>query len=576
MPYSNQDDRRATPPMLAAILPLMFASACSTIKFPEFPDFNADEQAPNVLFILADDLGSMDVNSFAERLSGTPAALQFYETPNIDRLARSGVSFTQAYSTHLCAPTRAALLTGKYAATLGFTTATVIGIKNYYNQNQTPPASYQLHDQIPRTPDRANKPLINGTTLMALPSGFRGEPDVTTFVEAMPGHHRAFTGKWHLGSFGATGHQPQDNGFDEILSRLDSTHSPYYNWKNTFQNASNRYTGENMGSISPFDSGEDYLTDDMGARAEDYILRRHQTAPNHPWMLEVSFIAVHKPLRAKNADRQHFDAKSTKGWNGQENAEYAGMIKSMDDAVGRILDTLEATGELNNTAIVFMSDNGGDSPRKPGDNASTTNTPLRGGKGQLYEGGVRVPLIISAPFLSHPTNVTSDAIVDATDIAPTILDLAGYDSSAFVTQFDGDGQSLRPLLVDPLNANSEFSRNTVFYHYPYYVKITDPITPPTSGIRMGDWKLIVDETGYVELFNIRDDLSEQHDLSSVHPEIAGRLYWLLRNWQENEVPERYQSKPNPDYEPNVESNWRPYRDLDQIYDEYRTASKTGE
>jgi arylsulfatase A-like enzyme len=537
-----------------------------------------DDQVPNVLFILADDLGSMDVNSFAERLSGTPAAQQFYETPNIDRLAQRGVSFTQAYSTHLCTPTRAALLTGKYAATLGFTSATVIRTKNYYNQNQTPPASYQLHDQIPRTPGQAENrnQLINGTTLMALPSGFRGEPDVTTFIEAMPGHHRAFTGKWHLGSYGATGHQPKDNGFDEILLRLDNTGSSYFNWKYKFQKATNRYTGENMSSIGPFNSGEAYLTDDMGARAEDYILRRHQTAPNDPWMLEVSFFAVHVPIIAKNADRRYFNAKSTKGWNGQKNADYAGMIKSMDDAVGRILDTLEATGELDNTVIVFMSDNGGVSSRKPGDNAPTTNTPLRGGKAQLYEGGVRVPLIVSAPFLNHPTNVTSDAIVDATDIAPTILDLAGYDSSAFVTQFDCDGESLRPLLADPMNANAEFSRDTVFYHFPYYVKITDPMTPPTSGIRMGDWKLIVDETGYVELFNIRDDLSEQLDLSSVHPQIAGRLYWVLRNWQENEVPERYRSKPNPNYEPIVESNWHPYRDLDQIYDEYRNASIAGD
>jgi arylsulfatase A-like enzyme len=223
-----------------------------------------------------------------------------------------------------------------------------------------------------------------------------------------------------------------------------------------------------------------------------------------------------------------------------------------------------------------MSDNGGASPRKPGDNAPTTNTPFRGGKAQLYEGGVRVPLIISAPFLNHPTNIISDAIVDATDIAPTILDLAGYDSSIFVTQFDGDGQSLRPLLIDPMNTNAEFSRDTVFYHYPYYVKITDPMTPPTSGIRKSDWKLVVEETGYVELFNIRDDPSEQFDLSSAHPEIAGQLYWLLRNWQRAEVPERYRSKQNPDYDPNVGSNWRPYRDLDQIYDEYRTAPITGD
>ena len=552
---------------------LCLAVACVPALTPRMAA--ADEPAPNILFILADDLGYMDVNSFAERLTGTPAAQQFYETPNLDRLADSGVSFTQAYTTPLCAPTRSALMTGQYGPTLGFTTATPGGIRAYYHADITPPAGFQLHDQLPQNSANSTQPLLRGTTLMALPTGSApGEPNVTTFAEAMPDHHRAFTGKWHLGSHGATGYQPQDNGYDEALSHIDAGSAPYFGWENNFRNSTNQHTGENKGSVSSFDSGEDYLTDDQAARAADFIQRRHQSAPDAPWMMEVSLLAVHTPIQAKQEDIDYFEGKATQGWNGHTNATYAGMIKSMDDAVGTLLDTLEATGELQNTAIVFMSDNGGIAPLEPDDDTITNNAPLRGAKAQIYEGGVRVPLIVSAPFLNHATGVASDAIVDATDIAPTLLDLGGYDSQAFVNQVDGDGSSLRPLLDDPTNAAGAFERDTIYFHYPYYVGITTPSQSPSAGIRRGDWKLVLDETGYVELFNIADDISETTDLSATHPEIAARLYWMLRNWQDAEVDDRYRPSPNPNYTGGT--TWPEPRDLNLVYAAYEENSITGD
>lgn len=516
---------------------------------------------PNIVFILADDYGIMDSQAYAHKFTGAEASEMFYETPNIDRLINEGIAFSQAYANQLCSPTRASIMTGKYAGRLGFTTA-MPPRQTYYNQNIEVPDGYYAHDVLEHKDNiLIEQALINGISNAAVPTGSvtDGGRDELSIAEALKDYHSAFIGKWHIGGFGAEGYQPVDQGF-EPLAWFDAGGSVYYDWKKSWDNKTKtRFPmmpqQESEIGNSGQDTNEDYLTDDLTAQALNYIDKRSKIM-EEPFFLYFSHFAVHSPYQGKEEEVTHFENKNTKGWNGHKDPVYASMIKSMDRSVGQILDKLKETGLEENTLVVFMSDNGGIDSKITPKGDGTDNSPFLGGKACLTEGGIRVPLIFR-----WKGKITEgqwvDVPVDCTDIYPTLLEAAGYDSKAIVIENSLDGQSIMPLLSDRNNIEKGYGKNTHYWHYPFNVIYNSPYEPfaltPHSAIRDGDYKLIFDWYGRLRLYNIEEDPFEKIDLSSEMTGLRDALFKKLTTWLIINVEKRYWPTQNPNYNPNKES-----------------------
>jgi len=511
---------------------------------------NAQEK-PNIIFVLADDLGYMDLVSYAARVKGVDRDACYYETPNLDRMADQSVVFTQAYACPLCSPTRSSIITGKYAASQGFMTATPGGYKTHYNQGLKTPEGFYNQDGLKNKTGRPHWPLTQGISNIALPLG------ETTIAEALTGYHSAFIGKWHLGGHGSEGFSPSDQGFEE-LAWFDSGGSAYFNWRNRWNRKKKEHPKmaqkELQQGSAGEETGEDYLTDDLSVQACRYIERQKKS--DAPFFLYFCQFAVHGPFQAKKEDVTYFSTKKTRGWNGHANPTYAAMLRSLDDSIGAIFQALEKTGQADNTVIVFMSDNGGIvHPDENGKPTLSNNAPLKGGKAQMYEGGIRVPLMVWYPKSVKPA--LCDVPVDCNDIFPTLLQIGGKSSNS------GDGQSLVPLLSDTKNSSKHYSRDTFFWHYPFYVSVglkKGDFTAPRSAIRKGDWKLILNWDGGLELYNIRNDISEASELSAKEPERTQALFEELVGWLNETVESRYIPKTNSRYKPN-HADARPFKNI---------------
>jgi arylsulfatase A-like enzyme len=511
------------------------------------------EQQPNIIFILADDLGYVDIAGYAEKVTGKNAREQFYETPNLDRLMKEGLSFSRAYATQLCSPTRASLLTGKYAPRLGFTTASWSGMPTYYMAGKTPPEGAHSQDVIYHFDEiEEQQAWLNASSLTALPT------EEITIAEQLKDYHSAFLGKWHLGGHGAEGFQPADQGFEPI-AWFDAGGSPYFNWREKWNNKKLHLPTMAQDELQIGDAGAEtaaeYLTDDLTAQALAYLDQRAKE--DEPFFLYFNHFAVHGPWQSRDDYKGHFDGKASRGWNGHDNAAYAGMLKSLDDSVGAIMGKLRETGLDENTLVVFMSDNGGILQVR--DMPITSNAPLKGGKAMLYEGGTRVPLIVWAPD-RVPGDAWSDVAVHCNDLFPTLSEIAGYD-----VEHEIDGQSLVPLLKDPANADEEYDEDTFYWHYPFNVILKDvdhglPLTPRSSMVQ-GDWKLIFDWHGKLELYNLAEDLSEVNNLASVMPDRANEMFGELKEWLEENVEPRYLPGPNPDYDADQDKRPYPFKNL---------------
>ena len=269
----------------------------------------------------------------------------------------------------------------------------------------------------------------------------------------------------------------------------------------------------------------------MTEHAIDFLRRRadSQSSGGKPFFLHFCHFAVHTPFQGRSDDVAHFEQKPARGWNGHDNAVYASMLKRLDVSVGRILETLEATGLDENTVVVFMSDNGGVTYTDP---VATNNAPFKGGKALHFEGGIRVPLVIR--WKSHVDGDRwSDVPVDCNDIFPTVLELTGYDVADHIQPGGIDGRSLAPLLADPTNAKNGYPRETFFWHYPLNVIVKNPQdglpSAPSSAVREGDWKLIFDWSGVLRLYNVAEDPFEKHELSKVMPDKARSLFFKLND-----------------------------------------------
>jgi arylsulfatase A-like enzyme len=465
-------------PVLVRAAALLFACLSAPVQA-------ADRPRLNFVFILIDDMGWKDTGCYGST---------FHQTPHIDRLAAQGTRFTSAYAAcPVCSPTRASILTGKY------------------------PARLRLTDWLPGRADRPSQKLLRPRFQQFLPL------DEVTIARALKpaGYVSASIGKWHLGG---KPYYPDKHGFDLNVGGTDKGSPPGYFFP---------YRNQRFG-IPTLPGGQpgEYLTDRLTAEAEKFITRNR----DRPFFLYLAHYAVHIPLQAKKDLTARYQAR-VKPNQPQHNAIYAAMIASVDESVGRIRKKLAELKIADRTVVFFTSDNGGLSVKEGPHTPATSNAPLRAGKGYLYEGGIREPLLIRWPA-GGKAGAVCDVPVCSVDFYPTILELAGVKP-------DGkrvlDGVSLVPLLKQ----SGVPRREALFWHYPHY---SNQGGKPGGAVRQGDYKLIeFYEDGKLELYNLKEDVGETRDLAAKMPDRVKRLHRLLQDWRT--AVKAQMPTPNPDFRP---------------------------
>ncbi len=469
---------RVTSILLPVVLMLM--GTCGT---------RADDKPLNFVFFLVDDLGWADIGA------NNPDC--FYDTPNVDKLAASGMRFTNGYAANpVCSPTRYSIMTGRYPSRVDST--------NYFSGKRAErfrPAP--LHDRM--------------------------DLDEITLAEALKEHGYAtfYAGKWHLGK--TEDLWPEHQGFD--VNKGGWSRGGPYGGKKYFSPYGNP-------RLEDGPDGE-HLPDRLAAEACQFIEQNR----DKPFLAYVAFYSVHTPLigrpdlvekyKKKAMGLGHGDTKNRNQFREEEQVfntkrkrksrvvqchpTYGAMVEAMDLAVGKVLSKLEVLGLEKNTAVIFMSDNGG---LATSEGAPTSNLPLRAGKGWIYEGGIREPYLIRWPGVTKAGS-TCDVPVISTDFFPTMLDMAGL---PLLPDKHKDGVSLTPLL----RGGEQLDREALYWHYPHY---GNQGGPPAGAIRIGDWKLIERyEDGRVHLYNLKDDIGEQNDLAGKHPDRVRTMRGKLHAW----------------------------------------------
>ncbi len=452
----------------------------------------------NFILIDIDDLGWRDLNCYGS---------EYYETPNVDRLAAQGMRFTDAYaSCAVCSPTRASIMTGRYPARIGVTD--------------------WIHHLDKKGKDAFEKKenpvdFVGGKKrrLLCPPNPYWMELDEVTIAEVLQsaGYTTCHIGKWHLGY---EPWFPDKQGFDINIGGGEIGQPPTY--------FDPYYLNERRPSIPALTTRKrgEYLTDRESDECVEF-LKNHR---NKPFFLHMCHYAVHTPLQAKKELIEKYEAKKK---TNQTNAAYAAMIESMDRAVGKMMGVLDELELSERTVIIFTSDNGGLQ------DYATDNAPLRAGKGYPYEGGIRVPLIVRWPGVVQ-AGVECDVPVSSVDFFPTLCEISGLDIPADRVI---DGLSLVPLWKQ----EGPLRRESIFWHFPHYRG--DVV--PYSIIRKGDWKLIKRYEGKpFELFYVKEDLREEDELSELLPVKVKELDADLSAWIKDtgaKLPRK-----NPDYDPEAE------------------------
>ena len=510
----------------------LFVFACGT--------FQTLAGKPNVVFFLVDDLGWSDVGCYGS---------SFYETPHIDRLAKEGVRFTSGYAAcHVCSPTRASILTGKYPATMNLT--------EWLNGRSDRP--YQL--------------LLNPDKAMAL------DPKENTLAEVLKkeGYATALFGKWHLGK----GTSPTEHGFDlHVPHSVNSNlgRRGFYHPQKIPGLDGGEYVTDRLAELAAIyiDDNKDksfflYMShfsvhDPIHGRPDlvkkyrkklarmkpqlgpDYILEGNPDSPTFPTRAELDEL-IKRPLYADSYKTYSNDLVKVK--QKQNNVEFAGMVEAVDQSLGTLMAKLKEHGLVEKTLVFFMSDNGGMSvmngtparvvQKKQLDTAtSSSNLPLRGAKGWLYEGGIRVPMIVKWPHQGKK-NIVCDEPVVSTDFFPTILEMLGlpYDPEKI------DGKSFTRLVK-----GKERDRGPIYWHFPHYSN--HGMQSPGGAIRDGDYKLLeYFENGTLQLFNLTKDIGEQEDLAMIEVEKTKELVGKLHRWRKQVGAQMM--KPNPNYDPSAD------------------------
>ena len=417
----------------------------------------AQTEKPNVLFILVDDMGWRDLACYGHEV---------HETPNIDGLASRGMRFTNAYAAcPICAPSRAAIMTGKFPSNTGF-------VDNF--------ASELNGSTLQRAEDRQFLKLEEVTVAETLKAG---------------GYQTGFLGKWHLSGTNES-RLPTDQGFDVNVAG---------GWWGHPRGRTGYFSPYNMFALENGPKGE-YLTDRLTTEAIGVMDKFSKQ--DKPWLLYMSYYTVHGPLHSKKEKTKKYTAKAIQQKVQLKSAAYAGMVESLDENVGRMLDWLEEKNLRENTIVIFTSDNGGMV-------AATDNRPLRSFKGDIYEGGIRVPCIIDWPGVIEPGSV-SDTPVSGVDFYSTLLAMTGLPQQ-------GDTHEDSVNLVPLFKGDTDFNRGPLVWHYPVGVPHIAH-SNPGSVIRDGDWKFLrFYQDGREELYNLRDDIGETKNLAASMPKKAAEL-----------------------------------------------------
>jgi arylsulfatase A-like enzyme len=446
----------------------------------------AAEGKLNVVVILADDLGWADLGCYGST---------FHRTPNLDRLAAAGMRFTDAYAAcPVCSPTRAALMTGKAPARIGLT------------------------DWLPGRPDRPDQQLARPP----LPQQLALEHTTLAAALRKEGHTTGHVGKWHLGG---KGFGPREHGFDFSIGG-DHAGSPLA-WFPPFRNKERFIPG-----LEKAPPGQ-YLTDRLTDEAVGFIER----SKDRPFFLYLAHYAVHIPMRAPEETVKKYPQKLTFGK--QSNAIYAAMLERLDDGVGRVVEALDRLKLTERTLVVFTSDNGGLATLEGPNTPATINAPLREGKGYLYEGGLRVPLIVKWPGVVKAGSTSSVPVITH-DLAPTLLKACGVEPKGTL-----DGSDLLGLL----RGGAGPMREALYWHYPHYCNQGGR---PGGAVRAGDLKLVeFYDDNRRELFDLKADRGEHRNLAAARPADVKRLAGLLDAWRK-EVGAKM-PRPNPGYLPHPQA-----------------------
>jgi arylsulfatase A len=454
---------------------------CVLLLVSLFLSVGAADKKPNFVFFLVDDMGWGDLGCYGSKL---------HETPHIDKISTEGMKFTQGYSAcTVCSPSRAAILTGRYPGRLHLTDW-IAGHRRSNAKLKIP--DWQMYMDHDRT---------------TLPEALK-EADYNT----------AFVGKWHImpnnDKSNIAKHFPTSHGFDK--------------------NYGGREWGQPKGPgkyFYPFGmpnvEGEkgDYLTDVLTDNAVDFVNKQTE---EKPFLLYFSYYVVHGPIMAKKEYVDKYKAKLAAGKYIQKNPTYAGMMQSLDDSVGRVLEAVKKKGFEDNTIVIFTADNGGVS--------QTSSGGLRGAKALSYEGGTREAFLIKWPGVVKAGSVCNEPVI-GTDFYPTMLEMAGL---PLKKDEHKDGLSLLPLLKQ----SGSLSRDNLYWHYPHYHK-----TKPYGAIRHKDYKLIeFFEDGKLELYDLKKDMAESKDLSQKMPEKTQELYAMMKKWR-SDVGAQMPTT-NPDYDLN--------------------------
>ena len=433
---------------------------------------SAPERPPNFIVILMDDMGWRDVGFMGN---------EFVETPSIDRLAKTGLVFTQAYaSAPNCAPTRACLMSGQYTPRHGIYTVV--------DPRQSAGSPWQK--------------------LLAAQSESELATEIVTLPEALKarGYATSFFGMWNLGRGRSGPRTPGGQGFDTVV------------FPETI----------GFGKDAYFDAKGNYLSD----RLTDEVLTFVENNRARPFFVYLADHAVHAPYDPKPDLLAKYERKAKSGNDRRNDPAYAATIEAVDRNVGRIVAALGKLGLTDDTVVIFTSDNGG---------TPQYTAPLNGSKGQLYEGGIRVPLVVSWPGLARK-GTSSDVPVASIDLYPTLLELSGASPPRDQPL---DGMSLAAIL----EGGQSRPRSRLFWHFPCYVGRATP----SSAIREGDFKLVefFEDGGRVELYNLREDPNEQRNLAATMPDKTKTLTATLHAWQK-ETGAAIPSEPNPAYDPKAD------------------------
>ncbi|MEC4724575.1 sulfatase [Shewanella sp. D64] len=469
-------------------------TACASSEDRISLDHNSEHVQPNVIIIYADDLGIMDTGIYGARQ---------YDTPNINALASSGVSFTQAYANAAnCAPSRASLITGLTPAEHGILTvgSSARGESKY----------------------RKLIPVPNITEL---------DSSLTTVADQFKqqGYSTAVIGKWHLGKV-----PPAEYGFDYANASSHLGHPPSY-----FYPYSKRK--RELIGLKGEGRNNEFLSDRITREATQYIARQQK-----PFFLYLPFYAVHTPIEAPDAWQRIHKKREQDGEI--KSAAYAAMVSNLDDNVGKIIHQLEQLGLRDNTLVIFASDNGGYDP-------ATSSLPYRGYKSSLFEGGIRVPLVLTWPAVL-PADSQNATPVQMSDLFAGFAQLLS--SASTLTKHDTVNASVTNDIISLAGQSKEILNRSLFWHAPVYIDQFGPYRgnpdypywkhTPGAAIRMGDYKLIQsDETGKQLLFDVVNDSSEQDNLADHQPELTAKMLEALLTWQDSVNAPRA-TETNPEYQ----------------------------